>query len=148
MLESLLLIGSETGMEAVASAARLAARNCRAYPDISSALDAAGQADLIVVFQHWPDEFPPPEIARLLDACPLGRLMVCLGPWCASFGRTRQFWPAAVCVDETRWLLRLDHEQQVLAGTRPPLPWTAGLDEVFAFDYGQSGRSPKSSALS
>lgn len=136
MIESLLLIGDSTGMEAVATAASGHARNIFAVDNLPSALSQAPQADLVIVFQHSPDEYPLAEILKLLNAIPLTRLIVCQGPWCSSYGRTRQFWPAAVCVDESRWLTRVEKELKVLSGECLPLPWTAGLDEIFAFDYG------------
>jgi len=133
-MTSLLLIGNPFGMDGVADAARQRADRVMQAAGIREALDAVPEANFVILFQHWPDEYPADEIRQLLNAAPLVRLMVCQGPWCASFGRTRSTWPAAVCVDETRWLSRLELEFSVLAGNRSPLPWTAGLDEVFAFD--------------
>ncbi len=137
-IESLIMIGTPEGMEAVATAAQSQAVNVWHFKTIPEAIDSVPDSQLIVLFEQWPDEYPPDHISRLLDAGPLTRLIVCQGPWCASVGRTRQTWPAAVCVDESRWLRRLKKEFTVLAGECEPLPWTAGLDEVFAFDYGSN----------
>ncbi|HWL10841.1 MAG TPA: hypothetical protein VNQ76_20710 [Planctomicrobium sp.] len=135
--DSLLLIGSSAGMNGVADRARSHSRRVVQFATIPEALPAVPDARLIILFQHWPDEYPPTEISQLLNAAPLSRLMVCQSAWCASFGRTRQTWPPAVCVDESRWMLRFNKELSVLSGESAPLPWTAGLDEVFAFDYGE-----------
>ncbi len=136
IVDSLVLIGRTSGMEDVVQLAQLNAGAVASFRTIPEALSIAAQSPLIIVLQHEPDEFSPEEISELLNAAPLSRLMVCQGAWCASFGRTRQCWPAAVCVDETRWLRRLKSEFTVLQGSTSPLPWTAGLDEIFAFDYG------------
>ncbi|WP_437191028.1 hypothetical protein [Planctomicrobium sp. SH527] len=140
MIESLLLIGDSTGMEAVVAAVSVHAGSICTVVDLPSAQTLAPQADLVIVFQHSPDEYPLSDILSLLNAIPLTRLIVCQGPWCSSYGRTRQYWPAAVCVDESRWLTRVEKELKVLSGECLPLPWTAGLDEIFAFDYGPDGK--------
>ena len=92
------------------------------------------QPDLVLVCQHWPDEFPPSDVDRLFRAFPLARFVVCYGPWCASDGRTRSIWPLAVRVPVEEAENRLKRELQVLRGERPPLPLTASRDEIFLFD--------------
>ena len=91
-------------------------------------------ADLIVVCQHWPDEYASGDVRELLRAFPLARLVCCYGPWCASDGRTRDVWPLAVRVPAVDAERRIDLELEVLAGDRWPLPLTASRDEIFAFD--------------
>ncbi|WP_437223946.1 hypothetical protein SH661x_003421 [Planctomicrobium sp. SH661] len=134
---TLMLIGQAVGMEQVVAAALQSANESRAFPTVQAALNSGFSAEITLVLQHWSDEFMPDEIQKLLEASPLSRFIVVQGPWCASDRRTRQFWPAAVCVPIERGLARLAQELEVLAGKRLPLPWTAALDEIFAFD--QSG---------
>jgi hypothetical protein len=90
--------------------------------------------DLVVVCQHWPDEFPFSEVDRLFRAFPLARSVVAYGAWCASDGRTRSIWPLAVRVPVSEVEDRLRRELEVVRGTRSPLPLTASRDEIFLFD--------------
>jgi hypothetical protein len=98
-----------------------------------SAADA-WHADLVIVCQHWPDEYTAAEVRALLRAFPLARLVCCYGSWCGSDGRTRDVWPLAVRVPAEWAARRIDLELEVLAGTRWPLPLTASRDEIFLFD--------------
>lgn len=91
--------------------------------------------DLIVVLQHWPDEFGVSDFHRLLHQFPLSRMIVCQGEWCAASGRTRCVWPPAVMVADAVFESRLLRERDVIRGRRAPLPLTATIDEVFAFDF-------------
>lgn len=95
----------------------------------------AGQADLCIVFQAWPDEFPVAVARAVVAECSAARLIVCQGAWCASAGRTRKVWPKAVCVPVEELAARLEFEIAVLNGRRTPLPATAALDEIFAATY-------------
>lgn len=85
--------------------------------------------DLIVVLQHWPDEYTRADVARLIDACPLSRLVCCYGPWCESDGRSRNIWPIALRVPMSAAEGRIRHELAVLRGERTPHPLTASRDE-------------------
>lgn len=136
MIDALLMIGRTRGFEEVTARALAVAESARLVPDIPAALECGSTPNLAIVLQHWPDEYPFSEVRGLLAAFPLARLMVVQGPWCLSEGRTRQHWPPATRVSCEEALPRLERELEVLAGTRPPLPWTAGRDEIFAFDYG------------
>ena len=91
-------------------------------------------ADLVVVCQHWPDEYTSAEVRAVLRAVPLARLICCYGPWCGSDGRTRDVWPLAVRVAAAQGARRIDFELEVLAGSRWPLPLTASRDEIVLFD--------------
>ncbi len=106
----------------------------------------AAAFDLIVVCQHWPDEFCRADAGWLLTAFPTARLICCYGAWCASDGRTRETWPLAVRVPVEAFPDRLQRELQVIAGEAAPLPPTAARDEVFAFDRGSAGRQNKDTA--
>jgi len=92
------------------------------------------QPDLVIVCQHWPDEYTTTNVRDLLTAFPLARLVCCYGPWCASDGRTRDVWPLSTRVPAESAARRIDLELEVLAGTRWPLPLTASRDEIFLFD--------------
>jgi hypothetical protein len=91
-------------------------------------------ADLVVVCQHWPDEYTAAEVRAVLRAFPLARLVCCYGSWCRSDGRTRDVWPLAVRVPAEWAARRIDLELEVLAGDRWPLPLTASRDEIVLFD--------------
>ena len=96
---------------------------------------------LILICQNWPDEFTAEQAEWLLTRFPLARIICSYGPWCGSDGRTRTVWPAAIRVPVGEAPRRIRHETEVLLGTRLPLPLTAGLDEIFAFDHSESGDS-------
>jgi hypothetical protein len=129
----------ETGAERLRRAADIGA--------VRDGCSPSGPAfDLIVVCQHWPDEFCRADVAWLLTAFPTARLVCCYGAWCASDGRTRDTWPIAVRVPIEAFSDRLQHELQVIAGEAGPLPPTAARDEVFAFDHASGGRQNEDAA--
>ena len=99
---------------------------------LSTASAANLSADLIVVCQSWSDEYTPRDVAALLSAAPLARILCVYGRWCDSDGRTRDVWPLAVRVPAAEFETRLLHERNVLEGTLPPLPLTASRTEIFA----------------
>lgn len=134
MIDRLLIIGDPRKLADIRLQALRLSRHSESLPDLAG-LPASSGADLVLVFQHWPDEFTDADVHRLIAACPLARIIVCQGPWCASYGRTRNLWPAAVCVFAEEAIDRLHRECEVLAGQRAPLPLTAGLDEIFAFNH-------------
>jgi hypothetical protein len=90
--------------------------------------------ELVIVCQHWPDEYSRTDVQRLMALFPLGRLVCCYGLWCESDGRTRDAWPLSVRVPVRCAAERIRRELEVLTGVRPPLPWTASRDECFLFD--------------
>lgn len=90
--------------------------------------------DVVLICQHWPDEFTQHDVRRLLTAFPLARLACCYGPWCESDGRTRDIWPLSVRVPVRCAAGRIARELEVLAGLRASLPLTASRDEIFLFD--------------
>jgi hypothetical protein len=90
--------------------------------------------DLVVVCQHWPDEFTERDVRRLMVLYPLARVTCCYGPWCQSDGRSRDIWPLATRVPVCSAAGRIRRELDVLAGLCRPLPLTASRDEVFLFD--------------
>lgn len=92
------------------------------------------EPDLILICEQHPDEYRPDEVARLLAEHPLTRIVCAYGPWCAAAGRTRMIWPLAVRVPAPEAALRLHREARVINGDLTPMPRTAGLDEVVAFD--------------
>ena len=118
----------------------LARDNCevRVLPNVAEALaksSADGWApDLVIVCQHWPDEYTVAEVRQILGAFPLARLICCHGPWCASDGRTRDVWPLLVRVPADSSPARIDLELEVFAEARWPLPLTASRDEIVLFD--------------
>ncbi len=86
--------------------------------------------DLVVVCQHWPDEYSERDVRGLFEASPLARVLCCYGPWCASDGRRRDIWPPVVRVPVRQVSRRIAGELAVWAGTRPALPLTASRDEM------------------
>ena len=90
--------------------------------------------DLILICEQHPDEYRAAEVARLLTDSPLARIVCAYGPWCVSAGRTRNIWPLPLRVPTVAAAPRIRREARVINGELSPLPRTAGLDEVFAFD--------------
>jgi len=135
MIDALLLIGRSTGMEDIVAAALQRSSISRVFLELLPALHVPEPISWIVVLQHWPDEYAPEEIRSLLQTYPFARITVVQGPWCLSERRNRASWPAALCIPSTQATARFDREMDVLSGKRSPLPWTAGLDEIFAFDH-------------
>jgi hypothetical protein len=99
---------------------------------LSAASTADLTADLIVVAQSWSDQYTPADVAALLSAAPLARVLCVYGRWCDSDGRTRDVWPLAVRVPVAEFETRLRRELEVLERTLPPLPLTASRTEIFA----------------
>jgi hypothetical protein len=118
----------------------LARDNCdvRVVPNVAEALVKGStqglHPDLVIVCQHWPEEYTVAEVRQILGAFPLARLICCYGPWCASDGRTRDVWPLSVRVTADSSPARIDLELEVLADARWPLPLTASRDEIVLFD--------------
>lgn len=131
-----LVIGSTVGMEPAVGAAAEVSGEMRLLASLAElpTLPEGFIPDLVVICRHWPDEYPPTDVERLIAAFPLARLVCSDGPWCASAGRTRNIWPAAVRVPVEESAARIRLEARVIRGEVPPLPLTAGLDEAFAFD--------------
>jgi hypothetical protein len=93
--------------------------------------DALQTADLWIVCQSWPEEFSPLTVRRIVSDCAASRLLCVYGAWCASDGRSRVMWPAAVRVPVDELPARLQLELNVIAGRAAPLPMTAARDECF-----------------
>jgi hypothetical protein len=131
-----LVIGSTEGMESAVGTAAGLSGEIRLRPALTELTSPSGDflPDLILACQHWPDEYTAAEVELLIARFPLARIVCCYGPWCVSDGRTRNYWPAAVRVPIEVAPDRIRLESRVIAGEIPPLPLTAGLDEVFAFD--------------
>ena len=101
-----------------------------------SAVNNGWFPDLVVVLQHWSDEFSHRDIAMVLAEFPLARCVCCYGTWCESDGRNRpDAWPIASRVPMRRACSRIHKEFRVLSGQTSPLPLTAARDEVFSFDF-------------
>lgn len=88
-------------------------------------------ADLVLILQQWPDQFARSEVLTLINNHPLGRLVVCHGPWCDSDGRTRHLWPHGVRVSIAEAPSRLIQEIRDLQSASPPLPLTATREESY-----------------
>jgi hypothetical protein len=107
-------------------------------PDVDAAVDFASvrglYPDLMIVCQHWPDEYTTSDVRQLVACVPMARLLCCYGPWCESDGRNRETWPAGARIPAMIVESRLRGEIDVLLGRRPPLPLTASRDETFDFN--------------
>ena len=142
MIEQALIIGRPAGMEQLIGELLAHSRSARFFArmqDLSTDLEVAPA--LVLICQHWPEEYTTAQVQALLSRYPLARMICCYGPWCASDGRTRNIWPAAVRVPLAHAGDRLRRELMVIAGKCPPLPLTAGLDEIFDFDHGETESS-------
>jgi hypothetical protein len=140
--DSAILIGAPHRMEGVTALTVQAATRLHQFPDVTSAVESGVDAELVVVIQNWSDEYSSQDIRQILERFSESRLIVVQGRWCLSDRRTRNAWPAAICVFEPDFPARLELELLVLAGRIAPLPWTAGLDEIFAFDNGMQTKKP------
>lgn len=109
--------------------------------------------DLVVVLQHWPDEWTARDVRRLFTLFPLARWVSACGVWCESDGRNRDVFPGALRVFARSAVLRLEREwaaiwrsdaerfstdgSSILSGSSnfpDRLPLTAGREECFAYD--------------
>ncbi|WP_437185387.1 hypothetical protein SH668x_002490 [Planctomicrobium sp. SH668] len=138
----LLVIGRTEGVEHIVASAETQVDSSHRFESIGAAIESNLPAELLLVLQHWSDEYSPEEIRGLLETFPLARVVVSQGPWSVSDRRTRQYWPAAMCVAAESAQRRIAQEFEVLAGKRAPLPWTAGIDEIFAFDFAEPVTAP------
>ena len=120
---------------------RLDAAALRWDPDFSAfrqAIASGWRPELVIILQSWPDQFSADEVAELISLCPLARIVCCFGPWCDSDGRNRSIWSLGVHVPAAAFASRLEHELDLLSGSRdagPPLPLTASRTETFEFDF-------------
>jgi hypothetical protein len=132
-MPSVVLIGQSQRTEFGPVLAALASQGVQVTEaDCSSPLpNDALAAELWIVCQSWPDEFSPAEVRRIVNGCASIRLICVYGAWCASDGRTRNAWPAAVRVPVNQFAARLRFELDVIAGRLAPLPVTAARDECF-----------------
>ncbi|MEZ5940007.1 MAG: hypothetical protein R3C18_01360 [Planctomycetaceae bacterium] len=129
------VIGNVHGVTGVGEAVMQSAQHVSTFSRIGEALCAtADQPDLIVVCQQHPDEYTQAEVNQLLEQHPLTRIVCAAGPWCLSMRRTRDLWPPAVLIDREQAKARIQRELDVYLGNRVPLPRTAALEEVYAFD--------------
>lgn len=87
-------------------------------------------ADIVLVVQHRPAEFSRRDAEALVGTLQLARFVVGLGPWCASHGRSERLWPEAVAVPLAEVTSRLRREAAGHAAGEPPLPLTAGREEL------------------
>jgi hypothetical protein len=95
--------------------------------------------ELILVWQRFSDEYPAGDIARLLAAVPLARIVVIYGAWCEADGRTRTAWPAGLRVPVWQATARIRQEWGCLTGEGVPLPWTASREEAWLRDVAAAG---------
>jgi hypothetical protein len=93
-----------------------------------------GTPQLIVVGLEHPDQFSQQEVDNLLSSLPLARIVCCAFEWNASLHRSRPRWPIASTIALAGLEARLRWESEVLQGSSPPIPATAGREEAaFAF---------------
>ncbi|MCA9079997.1 MAG: hypothetical protein KDA58_05530 [Planctomycetaceae bacterium] len=130
------IVGRTQAMDVAIVALNQAVRTVEHWGTLGDALAAEVTAapDLVLVCQHWSDEYRTDEVEQLLATCPLARVICCYGPWCASDGRTRNVWPLALRVPVEQAAMRIEAERLVALGLRAPLPCTATVEEIFAFD--------------
>ena len=89
-------------------------------------------ADLIVVAQAFPGEFPAERVDSLRRLAPLARVVVLLGSWCEGETRTGRAWPGAIRVYWHQWIPRAEQELSRLHDGRCSawsLPFTASDEE-------------------
>src|SRR5436190_5149169 len=126
-----LLVGAESSRGELRSVLHCAGFALTEHSDLPVAAD--NSAIVCVALDH-PDQFAGEDVRRFLAAFAASRILCVRFPWCASMLRSRNDWPAAVVVDADAFESRLEKEMHVLQGKRAPLPITAGLEEVAAFN--------------
>ncbi|MCA8990595.1 MAG: hypothetical protein KDA88_01380 [Planctomycetaceae bacterium] len=130
------VIGNVRGMTGTGEAVMQSAQHVSTFSGIDDALNVADdQPDLIVVCQQHPDEYTQAEVNQLLEQFPLTRTVCVVGRWCLSMRRTRDVWPPALLIEAEQAKSRIQRELDVFRGNRTPLPRTAALEEVYAFDF-------------
>ncbi len=136
MIDQGILIGRTDGMDRAVSSFLNRCQTASYFRQVSDlSVESNFVPKIILVLQHWPEEYSRDEIDLLHTSFPLARFICCYGPWCASDGRSRQLWAPSVRVSLEDVQLRIDAELQVSLGERFPLERTAGLDEIFEFDH-------------
>ncbi|MCG6154244.1 hypothetical protein [Rubinisphaera margarita] len=112
--------------------------------DLDQLCEAANyDANLILIFQSYQDQFAPASVALLRNRFPLARLLVVLDVLSAAEGRNRTTWPVAWCVPGWKLHDRLEREMEVLSGNQPALASTASRDEIAGFELSRiDGDSP------
>ncbi|WP_146510912.1 RNA-binding protein [Thalassoglobus neptunius] len=134
MIESTAIVGDARSMESVVAEALAVSRSAVYFSTLRDLLDSdSSNPNFILVLQQWPDEYQSNEINELFRRFPLSRILCCYGVWCSSMRRTRSIWPGVVSVSESEFLPRLRLETRVIQEEIPPLPLTAGLDELFGY---------------
>ena len=98
--------------------------------------------DLIVVLETSPAQFSSRLVTREITCHPLVRIVCLQGYWSEAAGRTTPDWPEAVRVPARSSIPRLALELDVIHGICPPLPLTAGRDELFLFMQTPASRFP------
>jgi CheY-like chemotaxis protein len=95
-------------------------------------------ADLVLVVQHRPAEFPRRDAESLIASQPLARIIVGLGPWCEPHHRSERLWPEAAAVSLRGVASRISHEVRILAGMAGRVPVTASRDEILLSEHNTS----------
>jgi hypothetical protein len=80
----------------------------------AAALAAEGSADVIIIAEAYPGEFPHSAVDRLRRLAPLARVIALLGSWCEGEMRTGKPWPAAIRVYWHQWPARSERELRSL----------------------------------
>jgi len=136
MISHALIIGETRGMEQAVHSVLLHSEQViyrRVMPPLH---EITPSPELILICQQWPDEYTQQQAIAWFDAFPVARWVVGFSEWCNSDGRTRDVWPAAIRVPTNDVSKRIELENKVIRGECPPLPMTAGYDEIFAFENG------------
>lgn len=102
-------------------------------PRLSELKTESVQPELVVICQNWPDEFAGRTLTELVRRFPVSRFLCCYGVWCEADGRTRNFWPVSIRVPARAAEFRIRQEAEIIRGTAPAYPLTAGRDEIFHY---------------
>lgn len=107
---------------------------CLATSDEFLANLASKPINWAVIWQRWSDEYSPQDVADLLAALPLCRVVCVTGPWCEADQRTRRVWPPALVVPWWRAERRLAREWTDVIAGGSGLPWTASREESWLWE--------------
>jgi len=134
-----LLVGTELSRSELRSVLSRAGFSLREQAELPVESDGSW---LVCVALDHPDQYAGEEVRRFLAEFAGARVICVRFAWCASMLRSRSDWPAAVVVNVDAFERRLACEGLVLQGKRPPLPLTAGLEEIAAFDRVDVPKTP------
>ncbi len=102
------------------------------FPDVERFhTESENHPELVIVCQHWSEEYTRVEADRIFEWFPLACILCCYGSWCDSDGRSGTPWPPAVRVPVGSCPSLIHQLWDDLKASRPRLPSTASIEDAF-----------------